>query len=163
MAKIATKSTREDLTGVDFAFTDGETISFDLASVSPEMVTHLALHGFSQKGGDSYSGESDLEVAKAKVRGVIERLIAGDWKAVREAGGGRISDLARALAEVMGKDIAEAVEAIEPLDRGQKTALRAHPQIAAKLAEYSAARAAEKAAKAAEEGAELPDLSALGL
>lgn len=157
--KIAEKNVAEDMSGVTIAFTNGNKLTVNLADLQPEIVTHLALHGLSQKLGDSYSGEKDLEVALAKAQGVAQRLADGNWKAVREGGGSRITDLAQALAAVTGREIGEAVALIENMDKGQKSDLRKHAQIKAKLAEIAAERAA-KAAQAAE-ASEDADLGAM--
>jgi len=99
-------------------------------------------------------------VAMGKASAVSKRLIEGDWKAAREAGsGGRITDLAKALAAVTGRDLAEAVERIEMMNKDEKKALRAHAQIKAKLADIAAERAKEAAAEAA--SAEEADLGAM--
>lgn len=152
---IAKKTVAEDLTGVSIEFTNGEVIGVTLDALSPEIVRNLALHGLSQKLGDSYSGESDVAVAKTKAEAVAQRLAEGNWKAVREAGsGGRITDLAQALAQVTGKTVEEAVAAIEAMDKAQKSGLRKHPRIKAATAAIAAARAA----KAAEDAADAPEL-----
>lgn len=155
-AKIAKKETTD--TGVVVHFTDGEEVRVELDDLPAEIVHNLAKHGLAQKLGDSYAGEKELEVAKAKAKKVAERLVAGEWKAVREAsGGGRITDLATALARVTGKDLAECVEVITGMDKEQKKALRGHPQVKLALKELAAERAREKAAAAGE----APDLGTL--
>lgn len=148
-AKIATKETEGN--SVRVAFTDGEVLEVSLGQLPEDIVKHLALHGLSQKLGDSYAGEKDVEVAKAKAKKVAERLQAGEWKAVREgSGGGRITDLAQALARVTGKELAECVSVITDMDKEQKKALRQHPQIKVALAEIAAEKAKAKAAEAGE-------------
>lgn len=148
-AKIATKETEGN--SVRVAFTDGEVLEVSLDQLPEDIVRHLALHGLSQKLGDSYAGEKDVEVAKAKAKKVAERLQAGEWKAVREgSGGGRITDLAQALARVTGKELAECVSVITDMDKEQKKALRQHPQIQVALKEIAAERAKAKAAEAGE-------------
>ena len=147
--KIASKVISEALDGVTVKFMDDSVLDVKLADLSEEMIVHLALHGLSQKLGDAYSGEKDLVVAFGKAKAVAKRLIENNWKAVREGGGGgRITDLAKALAAVTGRDLAEVVERIELMDKDEKKNLRAHAQIKVKLAEITAARAAEAAAKA---------------
>lgn len=158
--RIASKSVAEDMTGVTIEFVDGEALSVTLAGLSDEIITHLALHGLSQKLGDSYSGEQDAAVARAKASGVAERLVNGDWRSVREGGGGgRITDLAQALASALGKTIEEAVAVIGEMDKGQKSGLRKHPKIRAELAQIAAARAAAAAEAAGGEEFDLGSLS----
>lgn len=149
--KIASKNIPEDLSGVGITFTNEEVVTVRLDELSPEIVVQLALHGLSQKLGDSYSGEKDLVVAKGKVEAVAKRLREGDWKAVREgSGGGRITDLAKALAVITGRELAEAVEVIEGMGKEEKKALRAHAQIKAELARITAERAAKAVVDAPE-------------
>jgi hypothetical protein len=140
--KIATKAVAEDLSGVTVTFEDDNTVSVLLSDLSDEIVTQLALHGLSQKLGDSYSGEANLAVAKGKAEAVAGRLAKGDWKAVRESsGGGRISDLAQALATVTGRTLEEAVAVIENMDKEKKSALRKHPAVNAETKRIALARA----------------------
>lgn len=156
--KIASKDILEDLTGVVISFADGETVEVKTTDLSDEIFTRLALHGLSQKLGDSYSGEGDITVARTKVEGVVTRLKAGDWKATREGGGGRITALAQALARVTGRTVAEATAVIDGMTKEAKASLRKHSGIKVALADI----AAEKAKEAAEKdsgGAE--DLAAL--
>ena len=41
---------------VTFTFEDDSTQVLELGNLTPEMQTQLALHGLSQKAGDSYAG-----------------------------------------------------------------------------------------------------------
>ena len=57
----------------------GEKFTFDLSKVSPDNVIRLALHGASQKIGDSYagakdSGEDPVAYAKAAIADTIKQL-----------------------------------------------------------------------------------------
>jgi hypothetical protein len=159
--QIAKKNIHEDSSGVTIDFSDGEALTVNLSELPEEMITHLALHGLSQKLGDSYSGESDITVARTKAAGVAERLNKGDWKAVREGGGSKITDLAHALATVTGKTVEESVTVISNMEAADKKGLRNHPKIAAELAKITAARAQAKAEKAAESDDNEFDLSTL--
>lgn len=152
MAKIAVKAVQDN--GVEWGFTDGEVVSVTLDQFSPEIVKQLALHGLSQKGGDAYSGAKDPEEARGLLLKVVERLEQNEWRAAREAGSGgkgKVSDLARALAEVTGKDLSEVIEKLDEMDKAQKATRRKHPAVAAVLARLAAERAAAKAEKAEEE------------
>ena len=142
---IATKSTTEDLTAVLIQFTDGETLNAQLADMSEDIQRRLALHGLSQKLGDSYSGEKDVAVARAKAEGVLKNLIEGDWKKASVGGGGGISDLVRALSELTGQSIEACTEVVSNLEKKDKAELRKDARIAEILARYSAERAAAKA------------------
>ena len=148
---------------VTFDFGDGTKEVFLLASCPEETRIQLALHGGSQKIGDSYAGAKEagdvLAYAKQSTRDTIAQLYAGDW-AVRGTGEGirRASDLATALArisEAQGKP--KSVEAwTEYLDKAtdeQKAALKSTKAVAAEIAKIVAERAAEKAKKLAEAAA----------
>jgi molybdenum-dependent DNA-binding transcriptional regulator ModE len=149
---------------------DGNTEVFQLDNVSDEMLIQLALHGASQKIGDSYAGaqaatkDSNMSVADyvlTQVQGGIQQLYSGDWS-IRTGGGAgpRVTDLARALAEAYNVDEAEAAEKVAEMDSDTKKAVRKHPAIAPILDRIRAERAAAKAAEseAASGEAELPDL-----
>lgn len=147
---IAKKDVHEDMTGVTINFTDGTPLTVNLSDLPDEMLTHLALHGLSQKLGDSYSGEQDVAAARALATAVFDRLKEGNWKAVREGGGGgRISDLAQALANVTGQSLEDCVTKLADMEKDQKAGLRKHAKIKAELAKIAAERAQAAADKAA--------------
>lgn len=156
-----------------FEFEDDTQITVNLTEFPPEIVQNLALHGLSQKGGDSYAGAakaiegtemSAAEYARAQVERVMDQLRNNEWRATGGGeGGGRITDLAIALAEVMGKDTSEAVAVLDEADKDTKAKIRKHPKIAEVLQRIKAERAAKKLAdlEKAAESAEDIDLSAL--
>lgn len=151
---------------VTFQFDDGAEQVFRLSDCSPDIASRLALHGASQKIGDSYAGagEADdpLGYAKASVEQVIAQLVAGDWR-VAAVGGPRVTDLATALSRATGQSIEAATETVNEMDNGQKKALRKHPKIALELATITAERAkarAESLAEAASAAAPLPGMAA---
>lgn len=150
MAKIATKEVYDS--GVVFSFTDDQEIKVDLSQFSEDLIKQLAVHGLSQKCGDSYSGSKDVEEARGFLLRTVERLEKGEWKAAREGGegGSRVTDLARALAEVTGKDLGEVLEKLDGMDKSEKLARRKHPAVAAVLARMAAEKAQAKAKEAEE-------------
>ncbi len=163
---------------VSFVFGEGEaaeTVVASLSDLPQEIIVQLALHGLSQKGGDSYAGakaataELDIEPeawAKGQVESVLEQLRAGNW-AVRTGGGGaQVTDLARAIAEATGEAVESCVERVAESDKETKAALRKHPEIAPILARMRRERAEAKEAQLAKaaENAEGPSLrESLGL
>ncbi len=163
------KSVDVENQSVTFTFGDGGEAVARLADFSDEIVTQLALHGLSQKGGDSYAGaksacaENDIdpeEWSKAQVEGVIRQLTDGEWTVRREGGGGGgVTDLARALAEATGSDLTDAVAKVNDADKDTKAALRKHPAIAAILARLRQERAAKKQAELESAAADAPALS----
>lgn len=167
MAKKIVDTTAKTVT---FQIDDDTSEIFQLDNVSPEMVIQLALHGASQKIGDSYAGaaaateNSDMTVAdyvKSQVAGGIEQLYNDDWS-IRTGGsaGPRVTDLARALAELYNVTEAEAAEKVAEMDSDQKKAVRKHPAVLPIIERISLERKKAKLAEAeAHAGeADLPDL-----
>ena len=152
MASVATKKTLDADNGVLFSFTDGVDLTLEFASLSPEIIHQLALHGAKQKIGDSYSGEKDPAAARALATKTVERLQKGEWTTARE-GGGRISDIAEALSRVTGVPIAECVAKLADMDADAKRDLRKHAKVKLALASIALERA--QAAADAEEAAPL--------
>lgn len=171
---MAKKTVSVETKTVEFAFGDAGEVTFELDKVSPEMLIQLALHGASQKGGDSYASAksacegTDIDPnvwAREQVQGVIEQIYANDWTVRRAGGGTAVTDLARALAEVM-PDVSEAdaAERLSDATKEDKAALRKHPAVKAVLERLRAERAAAKAEAAeaaAADGDAIPALDEL--
>jgi hypothetical protein len=120
------------------------------------MAGRLAIHGASQKIGDSYAGvakESDpLAMAKANVKDTIAQIYAGTWR-VNAGGGPRVNDLAVAMARVTGEPLEGddgTIAFVAAMSDDDKKAMRKKPKIAAALAAIAAEKAAERAKKLAE-------------
>lgn len=149
-----------DAKTITFTFENGDSATYNLGDLSPEIQTRLALHGLSQKLGDSYASAKDE--APARVAGVWETLSKGEWTSRSEGGAPRVTQLARAIAQVMGAPIEGVVAKLADMEADQKKAIAASPDVAAALAEIKLAdlqkRKEELAAKAAE--APTADLSA---
>lgn len=137
-------------TGVDIQFESGQQVSVQLTLLPDDILHRLALHGLSQKLGDSYAGaEPDEAYELAQV--VADRLMAGEWTQARSSTGpgtARASMLVEALASATGKDIEQALAVVFGMDEDQRKALKKHPAIAAELARLTAERAVAKAKKA---------------
>lgn len=132
---------------------------FDLSKVNEETLIRLALHGASQKIGDSYagakdSGEDPITYADAAVRETIEQLYQGKWSVTRTGSGApRTSMLAQAFAAVKGITLEEAIEAVSGLTDEEKKVLQQNKKVAAKIAALKAEQALARAKKAEEEAA----------
>lgn len=146
-----------------------EVINFDLSKVSPEMVTMLALHGASQKIGDSYAGAKDsgtdpIAYAREAINDTINQLYAGDWSVTRTGSGApRVTQLVQAFSIVTGKTLEESQEFISALNDEEKAALQKKAKIAATVAQLKAEQAVKRAqelAKKAEAEAEKEAASA---
>jgi len=129
----------------------------------PEILVQTALHGISQKIGDSYAGaakdgpEVGLEpvlYAKAQIESMIQQIYNEKWYAVRQAGGGAQNTiLVRAYAQATGKTLEEALDFVEPLSDDEKKQLQKLPKIAAAIAGIRAEAAVAKAKALAEKAA----------
>lgn len=156
---IAKISASEDFNSLAVQFADESTVSADVTQLPSPIIHRLANFGLQVKLRNTYAGETSLEVAKAKLAKALEQLIAGNWAVQREGGGGgNISDLAQALSQLTGMDIAACVDKLEDMEDAEKKALRKHELIAVELAKISLARkqaAAEKAGASETAGEDL--------
>ena len=137
---------------VTFTLGNGLKVVACLDDMPEHIVTQLALHGLSQKGGDSTSGDSktsDYAGAFGHIQGAVDNLMAGEW----EMRGGS-SDLAIVLADMQGLDVEDVAARLRVIDEEQLGMLKKHPEVKLRIAELQRKRL-EAAAKAA------PDLGAM--
>ena len=83
---------------VSFAF-ESETMEFKLADLSNEMVARLALHGLSQKLGDSYADSTKVTDPQTAACSVWNNLLEGNWGRER----GSSVDYDALIAEAKGR------------------------------------------------------------
>lgn len=124
---------------------NGVTVVGDLSAYSEEIVERLALHGLSQKLGDSvtsFSKARDFHGAFGALQGVEDNLRAGVWS--NRAGGGT-ADLVAAIALLQGIEVEDAQALVDRMDEEQLASIKKHPAIKAKVAELVAERAKEAA------------------
>ena len=155
MAKKATKGIEGDV--LTITFEDGNVLTTDLNNIPAEIQSRLAMHGLSQKLGDSYAG-AETEEAFGKASGVAEDLLAGNWSTRVAASGPRSTQLAEALAAATSQPLEAAAAKLETMDDDQKKRLRAHPSIKMELAKIKATKAAAAAEKALADAADAPAL-----
>lgn len=152
-AKVATKKVDLESQSLTIEFVDGaEEIIVGLRDLPENILPALALHGLSQKMGDSYSGEPEPREARAKATEVLERLMAGEWSARRERGPGSTSLTIEAIAALRGLTTDQVKAVWETLDDEQKKGIRANDGVKAEMARIKAARLAEKAKDTGDEG-----------
>lgn len=149
MAKKAEKKIEGDVLTVTFLETNEE-LTVNINDIPAETISRLAMHGLSQKIGDSYAG-ADAAESFARANGVASDLKDGNWSTRVAASGPRTTQLAEALAAATGKPLEEAAAKLEEMDDEGKKNLRAHPQIKVELANIKAKKAADAAAKAVAE------------
>ena len=127
---------------------NGVCVELGLDELKPEIVTRLALHGLSQKLGDSaasFSKEGDFHGAFGAMQGTADNLLQGVWVA---KGSGGTSDLAQAIAELQDIEIEEAEAAIARMDEDTLKEFKNHPEIKLKITEIQKARLAARVDKA---------------
>lgn len=153
MARIASKTVGTDR--VTFAFVNGETVTANIEDLPEDMVKRLAIHGLSQKVGDSYASAETIEEAISSANAVLNNLASNVW-ATKSVRGGKIVE---ALVAFSGKPYEECLTVYAKMDDKAKAVLRKHPSIKMELAKIEAKRA--EATAAAVEGQEGSDLGAL--
>lgn len=109
--------------GVRWDFSNGQTRAILLSEVEP-LRDHFTVHGISQKGGDEYASEKDVDDAVEAFDDLRDRLLKGEWSERREGGFGGVSVLAKAIAEVFGKTPEEVRAFLRDLKPAEKMALR---------------------------------------
>lgn len=124
---------------ITFAWADETSSEISLSQFSDEIIQRAALHGLSQKLGDSYSGaEGSIPTAKAAFDDTLAALEAGDWNRKGGVTGGAIVE---AVARAAGVSIEEALAKWMEMDEEVKKATRAHPTVKAAKAEIDLERA----------------------
>lgn len=152
--KVADKDYDVETKTFSIVFADGDESEVALESLPAEIVSMLALHGLSQKLGDSYASvKGDVKEAKQRYEAVLRQLQAGEWKKAREGGGegsAKVTELAQAIARFRNAPIEKANAAVAGASPEQKKAWQGNPNIKALIATIRAEKAAERAAKAQE-------------
>lgn len=166
---MAKKTTDLETQTVTFDFGDGRVETFKLSDCSDAMKIQLALHGGSQKVGDSYASakkvcaDTDIdptEWSQSQAHGVIAQIYEDDWT-VRTPGAGAVTDLATALAEAVECEVSAAVERLADESKEGRAELRKHPKIKAILDRIKLDRQKKKAAASAKaaKSDDVPDLA----
>lgn len=107
---------------IKFVLGNGQEVVVYSREVSPENLEHAAIHGISQRLGDScsaFSKDKDYASAFAALQGLKNQLATKDWNVAREGGAGRqaTEDLIEALTKLKGQDeevVRAAVEKASP-------------------------------------------------
>ena len=69
-----------EATGVRFTFDNGETFPADLHALPEAMIYRLAVHGLSQKLGDSYAGAKGKGIISPDLFHQMQKTINTTWK-----------------------------------------------------------------------------------
>lgn len=151
MAKIAKKFALES--GVRIQFENGKTLEAELSKLSDLMIRRLAVHGLSQKLGDSYSGAESIGEAVKSATAVWTTIQNDRWSEGRSSDGGI---LAEAIARIKGISVDKVAETLADLDDDQKAGLRKNAKVKAMIDLIKGERAKAKLEGSDDED-DLPD------
>ncbi len=157
--RVETNEAGEVTGRVVFNFGEGREQIFDIGSVSDAIRQRLALHGASQKIGDSYAGankaDDPIEYAEKAVQETIEQLYAGDWRVSGGVGGPKFSDLAIAISRATGNTVEDSHEFVESMSDEDKKIWRNKGKVKVALIQLRAERAQAALDRATKAAAEL--------
>lgn len=145
---------------VTWTFGNGNVYVITLDEIPEDTQIHCALHGISQKGGDSYaSAGGDYAFAESALTTTLGNLRNGTFNAVHQSDGASKGngELAAALVRLNAATMEEATTLLDTASDAVKKALRTNPEVKVALADIRAEKAREHAAKAAPAGT--PSLS----
>ena len=155
--KVAEKDYDAETGTFSIVFSDGASAEVSLDSLPANIVRQLALHGLSQKLGDSYASvKGDVPLAKQKFEAVLSQLQSGEWAKAREAGegGSKVGELAQAIARFKNAPIEKANAVVAKASKEQIAAWRANAKIKAIIAQIRAENAAKRAEEAEKKAGE---------
>lgn len=122
------------------AFSNGDSLQIDTATLNEDILSQAIAHGLKQKLVDAAAISRDptngraasIELKHNSVKEVLERLLAGEWNKRREGGGNAGGLLFRALCVMYdGRKTVEDIKAyLEKLSDKEKAALRKNPKVA---------------------------------
>lgn len=133
MTKLAISAKRDAAnaqTHFTFKFPDNSSKEYVLPDNSP-LLLNFAAHGVNKKVRDLLGGAKEVDKQKELLGKLLESFAKNDWNATRNGDGKpAISILARALVQVTGKTLDEAVAYVKTLSRKQQSVARRDPRIA---------------------------------
>lgn len=145
---------------VRWYFADGASATVRLDSFGEEMQLAFALHGISQKFGDSYASATTVQEAREVFDGLYGQVMNGDWEKKREGGGkGKEEPL---LVEALARIYQSTVEAVRPLVEAMKPAERRAMEADGEVARMILAIRAERTGAEVVEGAKAKFAAMLG-
>lgn len=160
--QVAKKDYDAETATFSIVFANGHSVEVALADLPQEIQLNLALHGLSQKLGDSYASvKGDVKAAVEKFTATLVQLKAGEWAAKREGeGSSKVTELAEAIARIKGVEVAVANAAVGKATEDQIKGWKANAKVKAVIAEIRAEKAAKRASKADEKEEIQIDLAA---
>lgn len=132
---------------VKFVFRNGAVRSTEFAP-DHALFVRLAQHGADQKIGDEFAGLDDPEDCVVAFEQISERLQAGEWSEKKQSEGlAGSSMLARALAEVTGKPLADVKAKLATTPNEVKKAMGLQKEVKAVIERIKAERDERKGNK----------------
>ena len=146
MAKNNIAKKKVEGTTITWTWADGKKSIVKIDDFAEELIERSAVHGISQKLGDSYSGAKSVDEARIAFDSVFVALKAGDWNRKGTGTGGIwLESIARAIPGVTLEQLLAKWDSFS--DEKQKT-MKGHPDTKLAHAQIVAERA-QKAQKAA--------------
>ena len=144
--KVAEKSVNEEVGSVEIAFTNGESLTATLEELPEDIVKRLALHGLSQKLGDSYASvKGDAAAGFSKASDVLGRLMSGEWAGAGGGGGMQLGELAEAIARIKNVPVEKAMAAVAGAAKEKISQWRANGKVKQVIAEIRLEKAKARA------------------
>lgn len=135
---------------VRWYFADGASATVGLDAFKEELQLAFALHGISQKFGDSYASATTVAEARNAFDDLYDQLQNGDWEKKREGGKVKEEPL---LVEALARIYNSPVEAVRPLVEAMKPAERRAMEADGEVARVILAIRAERTGADVVEGA----------
>lgn len=135
---------------VRWYFADGASATVGLDAFKEELQLAFALHGISQKFGDSYASATTVKEAREAFDDLYDQLQNGDWEKKREGGKAKEEPL---LVEALARIYQSTVEAVRPLVEAMKPAERRAMEADGEVARVILAIRAERTGADVVEGA----------
>lgn len=157
MAKIAKKVIGYN--EVIFTFTNGVDLVADLTMLTQDIINRLALHGLSQKLGDSYASANEkgwsVDECYDQAANVFNNLKDGNWAV---SGGSGTNILAEAVARITGLDVDECAAKVRGMTDGERKELAKRADVKAVVLDIKAERAKAKVKDTDADASDLADL-----
>lgn len=155
--QVAKKDYDTETASFNIVFANGNKREVIITDLPQEIQLNLALHGLSQKLGDSYASvKGDVGLAEQKFDAVLKQLMNGEWAAKREGeGASKVTELAEAIARIKNVPIEKANAAVAQATDEQIKGWKANASVKAVIAQIRAEKAQARAAKEQGESTEL--------
>lgn len=147
-ATIVTNETDGRPCALHLKFANGEELAITASQLANNVMEYAIFHGLKQKLVDAAAISRNPETGRAAsvedkfqaVKTVFDRLLAGQWNAVREGGGATGGLLLQALVRMYaGRKTPEQLrEFLADKSDAEKTALRKNPRVAQIIEEIRA-------------------------